>query len=345
MMKKFTFLAIFSLCLFTTVLIAQPTITANFNPVLGSKVVFAVGDTNNIDEGAAGANVTWDFSTANKVGNNEEYTHIAPSATPYTSQYPAATLAYSTTSGQGNAGYIYYKISATAFENVGFATSAIQMYYTNPQLVLQYPTTFNSSYSDTYEGSGTNSQNITTYRKGNVDVNADGWGTLILPQATFTNVLRVKIEQTTKDSINIMGQEIITESRIVTYNYYRDDIKQQLMGISYIYSKDFFGGDVITKSVLYYPDATNSVENVAQQNIKVYPNPATNNVVIENIGNTEATSYTITDVLGKTYLSETINTDFSSSNVDVSSLAEGIYVVSLFNNKTLVGTEKVIIKK
>jgi hypothetical protein len=343
MVKNSTLLALMSILVCSSAL-AQPTITSNFSPTLGANVVLAVGDTNNISEGAAGANKTWDFSAMQKVGNNTGYTHIAPSATPYSSQFPAATLAYATTSGQGNTGYVYYKISSTAFENVGVATSAIQMYYTNPQVILQYPTTYNSSYTDTYSGSGTNSQNITTYRNGNITITADAWGTLILPQATFNNVLRVKIEQTSVDSIHFMGQDIITENRIVTYNYYRDDIKQQLMGISYTYGKDFFGDDIIIKSVFYYPDAPNAVTSLAKQDIKVYPNPATENIVIENLGNTEATSFTITDVLGKTYLAETVNYNTQNSKIDVSSLAEGIYFLSLFKNETFIGTEKLIIK-
>ncbi len=346
MIKNFTFSFGLVLLLSTTVLLAQPTITSNFNPVIGTKVVFSAADTTNVNEGAAGANITYDFSSLQKMGNNLGYTYTAPSATPYASQYTAANFAYATSSNQGNAGYVYLKTSATKFENIGVATSTLQMVYSDPQTIFEYPTTYNSSYSDDHKGQGTNSQNITTYRRGTTDIIADGWGTLILPQGTSTDILRVKITQNVVDSISFMGSEIVTESKVVTYNFYKEGFKQQLMSISKVFGKDFFGDDIIIKSVLYYPDAPNSVgELTKQNNIKVYPNPASSTITINAVNNEAVTNYTITDIVGKTYLAENINNTIGSNTVNVSLLPQGIFIVSLYNNNVLVGIQKLTISK
>lgn len=347
MTKKFTLLTVMVAVFFAVNLKAQSTLTAsNFNPTTGDVVVLAFADTNNVKEGNAGANVAYDFSTLQKMGNNVSYTYVAPSTTPYASQYSASNLAYSTSSNQGSAGYVYLNFSATAYQNIGVATSTLQMVYSNPQTVLEYPTTYNSTFTDTHKGSGTNSQNITTYRSGTTTSTADGWGSLKLPQGTFSNVIRVKVVQKVRDSIHFMGNDIITDSEIETYNFFKEGIKQQLLGISYTKGKDFFGDDVIIKSVLYYPDAPNSVNTITKvNNFNVYPNPAASTVFIDSKGNNNITNYTVTDMLGKTLVNQPIDYSNNATTIDVSGLPQGIYVVSVFNNKSLVGMQKLNIAK
>lgn len=60
-------------------------------------------------------------------------------------------------------------------------------------------------------------------------------------------------------------------------------------------------------------------------NIVVYPNPTTNTIHIANVS--EATGYTITDVLGKTILGK--NKVLNNEAIDVSNLNPGIYFIRL----------------
>jgi len=78
---------------------------------------------------------------------------------------------------------------------------------------------------------------------------------------------------------------------------------------------------------------------------KVYPNPTSNFINFEKIGNNKSQSYHIQliDVYGKTI----IETESSLSNqLNVSSISNGIYFISFINNETQQRIlKKVIISK
>jgi hypothetical protein len=327
--------------------IAQPTLTSKFNPVVGtvSKVAFA--DTTGVTEGPAGANKTYDYTLAlAPIGAAVSYTYKTVASTPYASQYTNATVAYQSPSAQGNSSYIYLKTSASAMENVGVATSDIQFTYTDLQKVLSYPFTMGNTFTDYFEGSGTNAQNITTYRKGTVTSTADAYGTLMLPSATFNNVLRVKTVQTFIDSINLFGDEFITRYNITTYNFFIDDVQQQLLGISYTYIDSDLFGEQDYKTVQYFPDSYTGVAKVTNNTaVKIYPNPAADNFSI-NIENTDApTRMDVTDITGKTVLTHNYNSVNQDINVSVANLAQGLYVVNLYQNNALVGVQKLTVAR
>ncbi|MCK6641669.1 MAG: T9SS type A sorting domain-containing protein [Bacteroidia bacterium] len=63
------------------------------------------------------------------------------------------------------------------------------------------------------------------------------------------------------------------------------------------------------------------VEEVASPEIKLYPNPADNGFVIQNVSNASVTLY---DVAGKSVMSIA---DYSGENIETAELAEGVYTV------------------
>lgn len=327
----------------TTVLCAQPTITSNFNPTFGYTAKIVMADTMGVTEGAAGANVVYDFSSLTQVGNEITYDYILPANTPYGNKFPTATLSFLSQTTAGSAGFTYLKTSATGYEILGVANADLQLVYSNSQIFAQYPVTYNSTFTDDFAGQGTNTGGFTTHRKGVSTSLADAWGTLKLPQGTFNNVLRIKTTQEVRDSINFMGTDFVSVSRSVSYSFFRDDIKQQLLTITYLTFVDPLSGNESTsKTVMYYPEtATNNPNSV--QNIEkafegdIYPNPASTQITFTPQAN--ATHYIITDVLGKVYNSQSIEST-EPQTVDVSTLPQGVYIVSLYNGNVLLGTQK-----
>lgn len=341
MINKFTLLSA-TFALLTISAIAQPTLTSNFNPVNGTIGTQAAADTNGVKESAAGANQTYNFSNLTQVGQPVSYTYVLASTTPYASQYQGANLSYAAKSTQGNTGYTYIKTTNNSYELLGVATADVQFVYTNSQLVMSYPFTYNSTFTDYFEGSGENSQGVETFRKGYTTSTADGHGTLTLPNGTFTNVLRVKTVQDYKDSFDFLGDAYEYKYFFTTYSYYSNDYRMPLLSISYNeITEPFLGSTSVSKSVAFYPNSTTSVQENEPNTINVYPNPASDRFFVNN-NNAEITTVEILDMTGKSVLS----TPYTAGNgVSTNELPAGIYMVRLWNGELTIGTQRINIVK
>jgi len=323
--------------------IAQPVITVNTAPQIGYTVNLAAADTTGVSEGSGGNNQSWNFSSLTQVGSTYTYDYTAPSATPYASKYPNATVAFNSSTSQGNSAYSFVSSSASTYEMWGIATNDVQTVYTNSQMVYQFPFTTSSSFTDYFEGSGTNSQGLTTYRKGNISVAADGYGTLQLPGGTFSNVMRVKVVQEFSDSVNIFGDDFVYEYLITTYNFLHDNFRQQLLGISYTEVTDpFFGTTTLTKSVLYFPGGTVSTGDAMVKNgISIYPNPANEYFTVALPEKSENTTVEIMDMAGK--IAGTFPVNETDVNIPTGSLPAGIYTVKVYNNTSVLTVQKIAV--
>ena len=170
---------------------AQPIIDqGNFAPSPGES--FVVNNGAWMDPGASGANVTWDFSGL-VIDSTSTLTYVDPATTPMTDSFPTATLALA----EGG-GYAYRSFDATGGYYLGYhqgGTSPV-VDYSDPELTFQFPCTYgtqwdDSLFADYLPGSS-------WYLAGTINAEADGYGTLILPYGTFTNVIRLHL---TRNSI------------------------------------------------------------------------------------------------------------------------------------------------
>ncbi|HTF05719.1 MAG TPA: T9SS type A sorting domain-containing protein, partial [Bacteroidia bacterium] len=77
--------------------------------------------------------------------------------------------------------------------------------------------------------------------------------------------------------------------------------------------------------------------------INVYPNPATENLTIAGMETGVQYTAAITDVSGRTIISQAVNTQ--SNVIDVSALAPGMYILNVSDEKgILTGVEKIIVQ-
>lgn len=323
---------------------AQPVLTSNTNPTIGYTVQLASADTTGINEGLGGNNQIWDFSSLTKVGNTFSYNYTAASATLYSAKYPNATIAFTNQTAQGISGYSYISTSSSAYEMWGTATGDLKLVYTNSQILLQLPFTSTSSFDDYFEGTGTNLMGVTTtYRKGNMYVEADGFGTLLLPGKTFTNVLRVKLVQDFVDSTIISGNAYLYKYTITTYSFMHDDYRQQLLNISYTQVKSpFTGNTTLTKSVIYYPgNSVSAIEELIKNNVSVYPNPADGQFTITVPAGAENAAVEIMDITGKTIVGYPVTQ--SQAVISSNGLPTGIYTVRVTYNSSVMSVQKIAI--
>lgn len=82
----------------------------------------------------------------------------------------------------------------------------------------------------------------------------------------------------------------------------------------------------------------NSVE--LQTAIKVYPNPTVDNLVVDFNGNTQLLNYQLFNINGA--LLSSANFKGGISNIDVSNLPKGKYVLSILENEKLYKTFKIV---
>ncbi|MBX7108046.1 MAG: T9SS type A sorting domain-containing protein [Chitinophagales bacterium] len=246
---------------------AQPTITSANMYAAGDVLTMQNADTAGINEGPAGANQTWGFSNLTASGSQYSQSVVAASGTTYASSFPTADLAI-----DAGGSFSYFDISGSDFLQLGFAASGIVAAYSDPQKVVSFPFTYNTSFSDnlaaTYELNG-----FTNNRTGTVTFLADGYGKLVLPQQTFNDVLRIKYTENTSDVISIGPINITTTTVITTYYWMMPGNKNALLSISEI-AVTSAGNTVHEKSVSYWPEVVSAgllTDQVAD--IQLFPNP------------------------------------------------------------------------
>lgn len=170
-----------------------------------------------VDPGAAGANVTWDFST---LAPFSTFTSpwVAPSA-GLLAIYPAATVTFSNQSL-----FQPYQAASDAFRSLGYSqgitlTSEV---LSDPADELRFPFTYGDTYTDTFSGwdyfNDQQGERDSTAMSGTLTVTADGYGTLILPWGTVQNVLRVHRVRTIPSSAGIVTND--------AYYFYGPDLHQ-----------------------------------------------------------------------------------------------------------------------
>ena len=72
-------------------------------------------------------------------------------------------------------------------------------------------------------------------------------------------------------------------------------------------------------------------ENFSPQNIKIYPNPASNNITIDIPGISEFSSYSmiIYNILGEKQIEKVIRKNSNNKNVSITILSQGSYVIKI----------------
>jgi len=91
------------------------------------------------------------------------------------------------------------------------------------------------------------------------------------------------------------------------------------------------------------PAVSTTINEEIVSSIKLYPNPATNQIALSGLSETGST-INIVNTIGQVVINKTVNTDVIS--IDISSLSKGAYFVQVMNNETkAVEVKKLIVVK
>ncbi len=334
-MKKIYF-AIFSALFGTQISNAQLTLTKAFNePVIGDVNISHRWDSTAALDNNAGPNTLWDFSalTTNTGVSTSNYTTVAGSTDA--GNYPNATFA----EFDGNAGYTYYRATATAtpqLELLGIYQPSLSINLnTNPAVIAVWPIAYGYNKTDALSGT-VSTPTIGGNATGNVKTSASGTGTVLLPGGlTFTNVLQVTATQTI--NISLMAGPIPVASATVlstNYQYYHSTQKFPILSVNYQTISGAFSGSSASIRI-----NNNVIAGIKEAGLKsdfsVYPNPANDrlNLALTN-QKAENVSVKILNNLGQ--LVKTVelgNSTNINSQIDLTDLNSGIYII-----KTNVGS-------
>ncbi len=185
------------------VTIAQPEITRDDLIAPGDDIFFNYPE-NAPDPGPAGENVIWNFSAV-VPDTGFLRLHVGHAdTTPYSANFPTANISFFAEAG-GVQVYQYHLVTNIAWQEIGGVTEGLNTRtYDNPKTQLQFPLTYNSqwqddfSYTDDFVVSP-----VSIMGEGSVAGIVDGYGSLILPHATFNDVLRVKLIEQSMDTTDL----------------------------------------------------------------------------------------------------------------------------------------------
>jgi hypothetical protein len=216
-------------------------------------------DTLGITEGNSGANQNWNYSNLVRRDSSVN-NYLASGSTPYGSGFPSSNIA----STNDTSTFSYFTTSQNGISVNGYGGPDLLMQYSNPQSFMVYPFSYGSSFNDQFSANYT-AFGTETFRTGTTTVSGDAWGTITLPNGTFTNALRAKYIISTKDS-SYLGAPAVIITQTTSYNWFVQGKKFPVFEV--IYSSIFlngvnFGG---SKVVNYIPNSTTiGIHNISSE--------------------------------------------------------------------------------
>jgi hypothetical protein len=278
---------------------AQPVIQdGSTMPAPGFTVPVSVGSaTTGI--GGAGAAQTWDFRSVGlvPVGN---VTIVAPASTPFSSSYAASNYAFTLTTVTGGTQYFYLINSAGRFETLaaGVTTGpgSGDDYTPNPLTTLAFPFSFGETVTDTYQKVGGNIDNVVlTY---------DGYGTLMMPYGTYTDVVRVRLAYPG-------GSD---------YVWYSSNPLTPLLAFGY-------GNNLFTAFAAPVSSVGSQAKESADRSVISEPVSGAVTISISGADLGRGTTFLLCNVAGETV--RRLRLESTRTSIDLDDLAPGVYVYRL----------------
>lgn len=312
------------LLLATAGLFAQPTIQQiTFVP---GTVILLDGALPITSAGASGANATWDHSSS--AFSSERYTYAAQAVAtiPGADQFPGATGAFAVQFTQGVTGYFFFNYTggmADHGEIISGGGSDLISTYSDPMTICTTPVAFGSSGSDNYISSSplTGMNSSTT---GTVTWNVDAYGTLKLPNATYTDVLRIRSMANETITTTVGGVPIITESQEETWYWFKAGYPLPLLTYSLV--TDDSGTEPGATVALISMTGGTGLNEGTLPTLNVQPNPTSGTCMVSFPGAVDP-RVRLLNPTGQVILEQGLKGVAPSLQVDFTGHAPGAYIL------------------
>lgn len=329
---------------------AQPTLTKDNFPDVGTGYDYWLMDTVGTLPGPSGTGVTWNFFGLNRLDTfNTQYYDV--STTFFAGEYPQANIA---AEEKTNKNVTYYTKSDTNITTPGYvrASAEEKFKYSDEPVLLRFPFTYLDSYCDSMIGYGQHADFVlrksnklkTThageerFRIGRICVTADGHGTLVLPDSSiYNNVLRIETIENIYDTIISFGGLLIqTDSaNITTHTWYDATKDRPLFEIEYIdrlrngfiqtYQRNVYWYDTVNTIIAGIDDSDTDIA------VQVFPNP-TNGPVTIRLNEPILSAWIISNTNG-TFSPLKLKENNVGYTADLRNFAKGVYVLKIITTK------------
>ena len=203
------------------------------------------------DPGNSGANQIWDFTNVVYTGKILVSALVIPPV-----QKPTGIDNNNILLNDNGYGY-FMSSSENKLEELGYINKElnINLVYSDPVIKMKYPFTYGSMFNDHFIGVAYANDSNRIDFFGDCFVNADAFGTLILPDRILENVLRVKSVKK-GIQINMCGK---VDFNIVKYSWYSDGYRYPVLTANVVETSYYDGVPTFTRSAFI---------NTQQQNEK-----------------------------------------------------------------------------
>jgi hypothetical protein len=324
--------------------VSAQTYTANDTLSTGDSETYYVADSSAADlEGITGTGVTWDYSSLfTYTGTTSLDTIKDASNSADFGDYPNAVYHDDLAGGASN----YFTNYEDSVLSYGYTFSldgndAKIMHNIDPLKMMELPMAEGQTYSDSTYGTAEVYGNSAT-TSGNVVVTADGTGTLSLGTTDFTNVIRIKLDETIAAIIDLgmLGTANGTVTRTV-YSYY--DLANQneaiLIHATINVNSNLFNGGYTAVYSSVDIEGASVEESISGADVSVYPNPANNMVSITAPQGTD--QLIIMNAIGQTV--QTFNNPSTKTSIDVVGFEKGMFFVQIKKGEGTI-TKKLIVR-
>lgn len=299
-----------------------------------SQIYFSADTTVTTYSTTTGSGVTWDYSTLTGYSQTGPLLDTIRNASD-SPDYASFSSADYHDDLNNNSGGDYFKNFPDSVVSYGYTFEVDGnpvkiMNNVDPLKIMDFPMSQGDSYSDSIYGQvDVYSQLFDTY--GAAVVTADGSGTLLLGDSTFTNVLRIKMVETLNIDTTFIGFPINANvGGIVTrtmYSYYdlaNYEFPVLRHGSIAVSTNLFSGAFVAVYSAVELDFIDASFEEELMEEVKIFPNPAENEI---NVTSTNVDELIVLNTLGQQIVS--ISKPQTTETIDVSNLETGIYFVKV----------------
>lgn len=298
--------------------------------------------------GKAGEKILWDFSDMQCSVTKHSYIDDA-FQTQGNAEYPGANIAI----GENDKQY-FFEVDEFSNRYVGMMTQNSIITFDQPVVKMKYPFTYGDNFSGEFTGKGIYGGVVPSDIKGKYSVEADGYGTLLLPNRVVNNALRVK----SVTQLDEYAKCTYAINRITKYLWYAEGYRYPVL-VVFIHEKTTPDGTETSKSAYYNEKVfasrtkseTTDVEDYLNTDYayNLFPNPFSDHLKIRyELTEPSNVDIRVFDMTGKQVevLMDKKNMDkgFYTNQFDAAGngLKPGTYLVKLeFNGKSYL--EKVVL--
>lgn len=295
-----TLYALFTVSITCSVTFAQNLTRTDIGYTIGESYTI-YSNNQYLDPGSSSNGSTWDLSGITP-GPETQVSVLANTS----GDYPSADVRVQHSTGTK----FYYTMTNSAMDLVGRELSITSIDYSNSARFLAFPVTASLNQTDQYQAIATFPPDVFN-RTGSVQIEYSGYGTLITPVGTYTNVVRIK----TTESYTDVGPGGTYTTSIEAYDWYKAGIHREIAH----YSVTTSGGGMSPSA--YYTDATASV-NEPTIVANVWPNPAQDYLNFQSAETVK--SITITNIQGQVI--QTMDASAKTGQMEVADLPSGMYI-------------------